>query len=353
MKRTPPERRAWLDARCRRRHGQSIRAAGLRKPRRKALPRDFLLAPHFFALYTTGRREAAAPRLFFQFLERIRGFRGKRLRIDMSGVSRIEATAALAFKAELRYHAAKGVTLGGIPPRKMRSLQVLTQTGICDLLGLPCAQTVDREDTVHWRHTSGVWSLAQPSRLRELLDPGLRRNGESLYTGMIETVANSIEHAYMDHPARRSFADGVEGWWAFQQLRDGRLTTCICDLGIGIAASLPISLSEEPDLLKKLLYVNRRLKGRERQALLAAVEYGRSRTKERPRGKGLSDAHKVIDDSGQGTFQLISNSALYFYERVAGNPHPRSGTLRLQGSVSGTISSWVFPIESSSEGASS
>ena len=354
MRRLPSRRKAWLDARCRRAHQRRVRSAGLRQPRRSARVRDTLEAPPFFSLYGANeRRDSAAPRRFLQFLERLRTFRGARLRLDLSGVGRIIAAAALIFKAELSYHVARGVQLSGIPPRKSRSLQVFTQTGICSLLGMPGAPTVDREDTVHWRHTSGDWSLAQPARLTGLLATGLHQNCESLYTGMIETVANSIEHAYLEHPARRRFSPAQDGWWAFQQLRNGELATCICDLGIGISTALPMSLKDEPDLLRKLMYMQRRLKGRDRQALLAAVEYGRSRTKEKQRGKGLQDAHKVIDDAGEGSFHLISNSAFYYYERVRGDPTPRSGTRRLQGSVSGTISFWRFPVESESTGETS
>ena len=342
-------RRRWLDARCRQLQRKAERVAGDRRPRRRAPASDTLVAPRYLALWTANSGTAAvAPREFLRFLGRVRAYRGPRLTVDLSGVERIIASAALVFKAELCYLTARGVQLRGVAPSKERSLQVFTQTGICDLLGLPRAGKIDREDIVHWRHTSGVWTTAQPARLKELLHPDLPDNGESLYTGMIETVANSIEHAYLDHPTRRDFGGEEAGWWAFQQLREGRLTTCICDLGIGVAEALPLRLADEPDLLAKLLYLQRHFKGRDCRALLAAMEYGRSSTRQSERGKGLRDAVRVIDHAGQGVYQLVSNSALYFYERVAGNPTPKTGTRRLAASVSGTLSLWSFPIESQS-----
>ena len=346
MRKLSWRRSQWLVKRDKRLHRKSIRQAFVPKPRQRRLKGDTLVAPSFFTLLLAQHEGGKKPALFLEFLQHIRQFKGTKLHIDLADVGRIVSVAALVFKAELCYLAARGVDLSGTPPRKPRSLQVLTQTGICELLHMEKAPAVDREDTVHWKHTSGEWLIAQPARLVNLAQPAIGLNSESLYNGMIEAIANSIEHAYKSHPARRSFSPKQDGWWGFQQLRNGELSTCICDLGIGVSRALPLKMATEPDLLRKLLHAHRSLKGADRRALLAAVEYGRSGTKQPERGKGLRDAQKVIDDAGEGAFHLISYSGMYFYQRKRGEKHADTGTRRLQGSIGGTISYWRFPVES-------
>lgn len=113
----------------------------------------------------------------------------------------------------------------------------------------------------------------------------------------------------------------------------------------GSRGRLPLSLATKPDLLRKRLHAHRTLKGVDRRALLAAVEYERSRTDPVQRGKGLRDAQKVRDDAGEGMFHLISYSGLYLYQRKHGEKHAHKGTRRLRGSISGTISFWPFLVE--------
>lgn len=257
MKRRTPKLARWHQGRARRLSRAAKRSAGHAKRRRLVRQRrhgvvDQLAAPAYFTLWSSARY-GDAPREFFQFLARLRTFDGTRLHIDMSRVGRIVAPAGLVFKAELSYLHAKGVQLSGTAPRKTRTLQVLTQTGLCELLHISPAVTVDREDTVHWTFTSGAWDVTQPNHLAALLGPAAQASSSSLYTGLVETVSNCIEHAYLDHPSRRRFGAGQDGWWAFQQLRDGKLSTCICDLGIGVAAALPLRLADEPSFLHMLM----------------------------------------------------------------------------------------------------
>lgn len=286
-----------------------------------------------------------ACRIFLQFIKTLREFRGDALCIDMSKASTFVATGTLLLKAELAYLKARGVRLSGIPSKKEKATQVLTQTGIADLLNLPLCKKVDREDTVHWRYAAGDWRRAQPERVAGLLLSEDELYGSSLYRGLIESVANSIEHAYKEHPERRIFYENQDGWWGFQQYRDGVLTTCICDLGIGIANALPIKLASEPTMLNKLLALYRRHKGRDVQSILASIEYGRSSAQGDARGKGMRDAHRVIDEAGEGQLALISNRGFYFYQVEKRGAKPHVGTKRLPISINGTIYVWKFPLQ--------
>lgn len=349
MKRLSKGRQKWLARQQRIKNRKLSRIVDFKRQPKWASA-DTIVAPSYFCLASVKNEHGKASKAYFSFLEKIRKFSGDKLRIDLTSVGRMVVDAVVVFKAELCYLKDRGVSLRAMQPKKVRTQQVLTQTGISDLLGLPRVVQVDREDLIYWRVASGAWDLEQPSRLESLLDHG--QDSSSLYTGMVESVANCIEHAYKDHPQRRKFLPGQDGWWGFQQLRDGYLSTCICDLGIGIPTSLPISLASEQGLLGKLFALVSAAKGRDVQSILAAIEYGRSSTNAPERGKGLQDAHNVIDAAGEGEFHLASNGGFYFYQRKHGDPVPKSGTRRLQGSVAGTIYFWRYPLQSSAVPAS-
>lgn len=345
MKKLSRKRASWHRYQQKLRRRLSMFRAGVQMSTRR-VRRDQLIAPSYFCLVAARHNESAAAAEFLAFLRTLRTYRGSALCIDLSKVNRLIVNATLLFKAEVSHALHRGVKITALPPKKPRSLQVLTQTGLTRLLNLRDCDQVDREDTVHWRHASGTWSLAQPSRLAALLDPGVNPDTSTLYRGMIESVANCIEHAYKEHPERRKFAHDQEGWWGFQQVRDGRISTCICDLGIGISRALPIRLTSEPDLYRTLLAIFRHVKGEDVKSILAAIEYGRSSTGDQQRGKGLRDAHRVIDDAGEGDLHIFSNGGLYYYRRERGKANPTSGTRRLQGSIAGTIYYWQYPLQS-------
>ena len=309
-----------------------------------------MYAPEYFCIAAVKNEKSEASKEFLDFIYKIRNFRGVGLCVDMSKVGRMVANATLLFKAELSYLFSRGVKISGIPPRKKRTHQVLIQTGIAKMIGVSCDVPVDREDVIHWRQTSGVFNIAEPDNLDALLNKEDDPLSLLLYTGMIESVNNCIEHAYDEHPHRRIFKDHQEGWWGFQQFRDGVLTTCICDLGIGISNSLPITFSSQPSIYLGLISLFKKYKGSDVQSILAAIEYGKSRTGKMERGKGLRDAHKVIDQVGEGIFQLMSNRGLYVYRRgVVGGPS-KVHTRTLQRSIAGTIYQWSYPLKFDNDG---
>lgn len=345
MKKISKKRCVWLTRTQKIQHKKLLFAAKLAR-RSTRQPADKLVAPPYFCLATSKGMRSSASDSFLKFVRTIRTFKGKTLCIDMTGVQRMVVNATLLFKAELTYLVQRGVSVTGVQSRKERTDQVMTQTGLSALLGLPTCERVDREDTVHWRHVSGIWNLAQPSRLGGLLS-GQEQENSTLYTGLIESVANCIEHAYRSHPERRTFIGSQDGWWGFQQLREGVLSTCICDLGIGISKSLPIKLADEPSMYAKLMSLFRQFRDKDIRSILAAIEYGRSSTGSEGRGKGLRDAHSVIDNAGSGQLQIFSNRGLYVYTKEMGKP-PDSGTRTLGESIEGTIYYWRHPIQSQS-----
>ncbi|WP_265280647.1 hypothetical protein [Verminephrobacter aporrectodeae] len=347
MKKVGLKKRRWLIRQQVRRHQKAVYFANVKKvPTRRTKP-DHLIAPAYFSILSQkSDKTGAAIVKFFQFLNGIRNYSRKHLCIDMSKVNRLVVHATLLFKAEISYLKSRGVQIRAIAPTKARSLQVLTQTGLTSILGISDCAQVDREDTIHWHHASGAWNITQPARLSTFLIPAEGNKPSPLYTGMIESVANCIEHAYKNHPARRKFVNNQDGWWGFQQKRDGNLYTCICDLGIGISRALPMKLKDEPNLLAMFLSLVKDMKeGEDTKSIFAAVKYGRSSTGKRQRGKGLEDVHKVIDDAGEGELHIFSNRGLYVYSRKKGVLTPKTRARRLKDSIAGTLYFWKYPIQ--------
>ena len=326
------------------------------RPRNRVLrhkSRSILVAPAYFELMTakSGNGDARVDD-FFAFLNRLRSVSEATVQIDMTGVRRMVVDATLLFKAELsRVAQARGVTISAIPPRSVRTQQVLKQTGIDKLLNLKIEVLPDREDVVHWRIAEGPNHLVDPNTLEAIMTDIEEVTGMAshpVYQGIIESMGNCVEHAYKPHPDVTRSMPIDPGWWVFQQVKDNNLTVVVCDLGIGVSRALPLTLAEEPSLLKKLLHVARRARGEDNRALLAAMEYGRTSTKERQRGKGMRNAHAVVDDIGEGEFFAISNRGCYMYVRPRSPGEPKRRTVKLKYSINGTILRWTLPLQSSS-----
>jgi hypothetical protein len=81
---------------------------------------------------------------------------------------------------------------------------------------------------------------------------------------------------------------------------------------------------------------------------LAAMEYGRSSTGLHERGRGMKNAHAVINDHGEGDFYAISNKGCYTYRKSSPSTAGQSKTVKLRHSIHGTILGWRLPLEQAS-----
>jgi hypothetical protein len=309
-----------------------------------------LIAPPHFVLYT--RHGGAISRdidAFFKFVLQLRESTASDLRIDMSGVRRIVVDAALLFKAELsRLIEVKGTRITSMPPKSDRTKQVLKQTGMDRLLNLTISGDPDREDVVHWRIAEGSHAIVDPSALAPIMADIESVSGmesHPVYQGIIESMANCVEHAYKPHSDVTRKMPKNPGWWVFQQVKDDILHVVICDLGIGVRRSLPLTLAGERGMYEKLMHVVRKAKGVDNRALLAAMEYGRTSTGQKQRGKGMRNAHEVVDSLGEGNFFAMSNAGRYDYSK---RPDSREGSHRtgkMRHSIQGTILGWRLPLQ--------
>lgn len=333
--------------RRRQRINQSLRR---KLPRNQRHPKGKIVAPESFVLLASRRHGRRQVNDYFAFLHVLRTTtQGASIVIDMRGVTFMVADATLLFKAELsRLLQCRAPRIEAIAPTSLRIQEVLIQTGIAAMLRLKMEATPSRDDVVHWRVAEGTSDRADPALIGDITEDIERVTGVTphpIYQGIVESIANCVEHAYQPHPEVTRALPTSPGWWVFQQVKDGELTVIVCDLGIGIHRALPLSLADEPGLLQRLrASLDLALKGRDVRALKAAMEIGRTSTKRRERGRGMRNAHNVIDEVGKGTFFAISNKGFYRYTRTKNTQNAARESLSLRHSINGTMLGWRLPL---------
>lgn len=232
-------------------------------------------------------------------------------------------------------------------PRLMRPREVLKQIGIHEITGDRCDVIPTREDVVYWKATKGRdQSGSTPGAMLEVVAEKVNREHakqlelSGAWRGVSEAVANSVDHAY-----RKPRADGFCGlpetrWWMFTQLRGDVFTMAVCDLGCGYRATINETL---PEQFISTIASAFGLGNKDSLAIHAAMEYGRSGTKQTERGKGSRDAMSVIERHGAGELVILSNTGWmkYVYSR-------RNGWSNVSDSIGidikGTIVWWKLPL---------
>ena len=326
------------------------RSRCLPRRRRAGLDHQVLIAPsHFILLSGKSYQSGTDVNEYFEFLTNLRAVSSRSLVIDLRGVRRMIVDAALLFKAELsRLVQLRGIRIDAISPSSHRTQQVLKQTGIDRLLNLNIALEPSREDVIHWRIAEGPRTGVDPVSLEPMMADIEEVTGlatHPVYQGIIESIGNCAEHAYKAHPDVTWRMPEDPSWWVFQQVKDGVLIVVVCDLGIGVNRALPLTLANEQGLLNKLMHLVRRTKGQDTRALMAAMEYGRSSTGLHERGRGMKNAHAVINEHGEGDFYAISNKGCYVYGKASPSEEGLYRTVKLRHSIHGTILGWRLPLE--------
>lgn len=263
----------------------------------------------------------------------------KLLLIDFEGTQRFVAAGTLLFYAELcrlvEYSPATQVRCN--EPKNEKARQVLQQIGVFGICHHSYHGKTTYRDVVHWRVARGHMVNANQyagaievheGRLAEPLVNGI-------YRGLAEAMTNVCQHAYIGQRPDGLQHDGPRDWWVFSQAKDGHLYVALCDLGVGIPGTLPITNPSLYGWLKSKLGIE----PLDAECIAAAVEDSRSRTMKRERGKGLGDIIRAVTGARGARAVVFSNRGCYTFKDGV----EASGNYR--DNIHGTLISWSVPIQ--------
>jgi hypothetical protein len=244
---------------------------------------------------------------------------------------------------------AKPLTI--IDPRRRRPREVLKQIGMHEITGDRCDVVPAREDVVYWKATKGVDQSGQQLSVIEVVAERVHREYENslelgvVWRGVSEAVANTVDHAYKQPRSGGGAPCSSAKWWMFTQVREGRFSAAVCDLGCGYKATINETIPERVISALAATFVGA---SQDAQAIHTAMEYGRSGTREANRGRGSRDAMSVLEQHREGKLMIISNGGWMLYSFLDGaEVERRSGSLAK--SIRGTIVWWTLPLRARPE----
>jgi hypothetical protein len=181
--------------------------------------------------------------------------------------------------------------------------------------------------------TSGADVAHLSESLAELHD--LPIDTKALYATLMETIANSVEHAY-SIPGAAELATGAVGrrWWASgavdQDVR--RMKVIAYDRGATIPATLPHSRRWSA-LLEAIPLIGVALRSSDPGEMIRWAIQGRiTRTAKGNRGRGLGKYQLLAERSQGDRLRIISGQGLYIYTH-GGSPVVRTRAVSLPGTL--------------------
>lgn len=293
-------------------------------------------APTLFSTINEGRRNE-----LLDFIQQIKYFvtYNKKILLNFHSTEKMFTSGTLLFFSEIRnlFNLVNNkAILTCIKSRNDKVNQVLKQIGFFKLIRFKNKFKLSYGDVVKWKFTCG--SNVDGAKFENILGEYshcLKDSlQEKLYKGFTEAMANTHHHAYEGVRPEGEVAQHKESWWAFSQLKDGKLHVVFCDLGIGIPVSLP---KKHGKFFKRII---EKFRGEQNDAdiIEEAVTSRRSRTELGYRGKGLAQLCDVIEHLDDSKLLIHSNKGAYIYENNA------SRKICFHHSVGGTIIEWMLNI---------
>lgn len=285
-------------------------------------------------------------RITIAFIDKLKRFINKRhvrVQINFDKTELITAAAMLSFLAEVDIIINQSEfgrdAISFTHPKNEKTESILKQVGFYELLGKKERTTPDFEDVSYWNYASGIKSDTQITAsamitIEEKIGLSAKRK---LYKGFSEAMANCVEHAYIDCLIDTA---SQTKWWAFAGVKDDKLVVVICDKGIGIPRSLPLTRSKE--LISKTLELFKLSKRKDSAMIKVASRMGKTSTNNENRGKGLSDVRAIIDKYKSGSLSIYSNKGCYEYFGKNGKIEDR--LREYPASVCGTLVEWSIPL---------
>lgn len=285
---------------------------------------------------------------FFSKLRKTIREKKQRVSISFDNTKQITASAMISFLAEVDVLISNSCLGRGCitftHPKVEKVESVLKQIGFYNLLRKPTRDTKDFEDVAYWNYTSGIHTDAQQASeaMKEIELKISQLAQRKLYKGFSEAMANCVEHAYYGSPENN---DATTRWWAFAGIKENILVVVICDKGIGIPRSLPLTRKDE--LIESIKNILKLRKLNDSAMIKIASRMGRTRTQLGNRGKGLKDIRAIIDSLNEGNLTIYSNKGYYRYYR--NNKKLYDSMKEHKSSVCGTIVEWAIPLSADAQ----
>jgi hypothetical protein len=216
--------------------------------------------------------------------------------------------------------------------------RLLCEMGYFELLDIPKPPTCGATNNVTFvkfiRGTSDVrdkGKLAKELRVRIEGIVGAGIKGLFLFDELSEAITNVGQHAYLPTtPLNRK-----KQWWlsASYDRSERKLVVIFYDQGEGIPNTLPIKWASFESVKAAFNTMT------DSQKIAAAMEYGRTSTFHRERGKGLQNLVEFARAYDQGTLSVYSLSGLFRITPT--QQHSRAAIQRdHQRSIGGTLIEW-------------
>lgn len=300
---------------------------------------DNILLPNTLSIYTEKNRK----RLLTAIQSLHKSVRNGlvKIKLDFSNTVKVYSDAMIWLYAEvdnllninknLRFYCKK--------PHNEKVSHVLHQIGMYKMCKVKFKPKKKFNDVIYWRTCSGKHVIAEQYDYIVDNQHNLFHPDVDLFGGCAEATKNARKHAYIEPRALSAVQFDETAWWIFSQIKDGNMYVCVCDLGIGIPATLPRSRAE---LVRELF---QKLKNETTSADLirAALDSSKSRTKKDYHGNGLPKIASIVQETKQGSVAIHS---LDGYVRInEGNYFEYNFRTRLPG----TIISWKLPVRAQDE----
>lgn len=272
---------------------------------------------------------------------------GARVMLNFDETEKVTASAMLSLLADIDQKIKKSPLghklISFSHPAEEKVKSVLKQIGFYDLLKKAPPKVEEFDDVIFWRYSSGVCSepMLAHGTIKEIKKELKLKASKKLYRGFSEAMANSVEHAYSTNRCLHEIdkESAFEKWWCFAGIKDDNLVVVICDKGVGIPKTLPIT---QKDILRVILEMMNIVKPTDAEYIKAASNLKETRTGLANRGKGISDMKAVIDAHEDGSLTIFSNKGRYTYSGNRGIV--RELVCDYAHSVRGTIIEWSLPL---------
>lgn len=247
----------------------------------------------------------------------------KYLRVDFTNIISLKPGAALVLASELyRWQETNDVNLKPYKVKKWDNeiKRLFQEMGLFELLHIPkkyrWKARIQAGSQTFFKFLTGTLSDGKlANQLMESMHPviGPHYNEPLLYIALSEAMTNVIQHAYPQDS--QLFCTNLKNrWWLSGSFDNstGVMSVLLFDQGVGIPSTLP-----KQDFFKKVLsFLNEKgfSKDNDGHLIQAALEIGKSRTKQNHRGKGLKQILNFSADNDFGSLYIVSRKGEYRYQ---------------------------------------